>query len=369
MSQLFEGAAIGGMDLRNRFVRSATAEGMTDGTAVSDKLVEMYRALARGGVGLITTGFSHVSKKGQAIERMIALDDTADTAGLRSLTDAVHEEGARIMAQLAHGGANRYFDPGFPPEAPSAVRNRMSEAMPMPVAMTKADIAQTVRDFAKAAKNAVETGFDAVQIHAAHEYLLSEFLSPFSNTRTDRYGGLIENRARLLFEIYQAVRDAVGSDFPVTVKIHAKEYYDDGLTLEDAAWVCRELSAMGIDAIELHVFGGPEFLGIFVNIDEPGKEAYVGQYAKEIRPQIDCPLILNGGLRSLDVVERLYEEQAADYFSLASPLVSEPDLINKWQSGESRTTRCVSCRKCLFTVVQGGVARCYHFDGDAGRGT
>ena len=150
----------------------------------------------------------------------------------------------------------------------------------------------------------------------------------------------------------------------ITVKIHGKEYAPGGLTAEDANWVCRELSAMGVDAIELHAFGGPEFMSMFTNIDEPGKEAYVEPLAKELKSQIDCSLILNGGLRSLDVIERLQTEQVADFFSLSSPLVSEPDLLKKWQSGESRTARCISCRKCLFTMLQGGVARCYQFEGD-----
>ena len=364
MNQLFEGAAIGGMDLRNRFVRSGTARGMAAGTAVSDELIQMYRDLANGGVGLITTGFSHVSRKGQALEKMLSFGEDSDGPGLRRLTGAVHDGGAKIMAQLVHGGSSRVFDPGFPAEAPSAIKNETTQTMP--VAMTEADIAQTVRDFASATKRAVENGFDAIQIHAAHYYLLSQFLSPTFNTRTDQYGGPIENRARALFEVYQAVRNAVGSDIPIAVKIHAKEYSDDGLTVEDAAWVCRELSAMGVDAIELHVFGGAEFMGIFSNIDEPGKEAYVEQFAKEIKPQIDCPLILNGGFRSFDVVKRLCEEQTADYFSMASPLVSEPDLVNKWQSGESRIARCISCCKCLFAVLGGGAARCFEFNGESG---
>ena len=360
MSKLFENTAIGGMELRNRFIRSATAEAITDGTKVSRRLVDMYRDLAVGGVALITTGYAFISKKGQSIEKMIGFDDGADSTGLSSLAGAVHDEGAKIMAQLVHAGGNRLFDPGFPPEGPSAVQNRMSQATP--VEMTEQDIKQTVKDFASAAKRAVEFGFDAVQIHAAHEYLLSSFLSPFSNTRTDRYGGSIENRARLLFEVYQAVRTAVGSSFPVTVKINVIDYYDDGLTPDDSAWVCRELSALGIDAIEISATGGPEFMGIFTAIDEPSKEAYLEKYAKQVKSQIDCPLILVGGIRSLEVAERLNSDKAADFISMARPLLSEPDLIKKWETGKAKKARCISCAKCLVTLLQGGEARCYHFE-------
>ena len=361
MNGFFESASIGDMDLRNRFVRSATGLGMADGAAVTDELVERYRAVASGGVGLLITGFAYVSKKGQAIGTMMALDDTADGAGLQSLASAVHSEGAKIMAQISHTGANRLFDPGFPAEAPSAIPNRNTKVEP--IAMTEADIAQAIQDFASAAKRAIAYGFDGVEISAAQEYLLSAFLSPFSNVRTDQYGGPIKNRARALFEVYRAVRDAVGSGVPVTVKINAKDYYDDGLTWEDSAWVCRELSTMGVDAINLHASGGPEFFGLFSDINEPSKEAYLEQFSKDLKSQVDCPVILTGGIRSLGVIERLSEEGAADFISMSRPHISEPDLIKKWKTGESQTARCISCNKCFFAVLQGGVAQCYQFEG------
>lgn len=362
MNQLFQNASIGTMRLRNRFVRSATAEARTDGTAVSDDLVEMYRALAKGGVGLITTGYAHISEKGQAIPAMLAMDSTAKTSDLQRLTAAVHGEGAAIVAQLVHAGPNRGFDPGFPAEAPSAVQDRATETVP--VEMTEKDIQEMVGDFAAAAKRAKQGGFDGVQIHVAHGYLLSSFLSPYANIRTDKYGGSIENRARVVFEAYRAVRDAVGDDFTVTAKIDAKQYFDVGMNAEESAWVCRELSAMGIDAIELSAIGGPEFFGIFMNIDEPSKEAYLESFAKELKPSIKCPLILVGGLRSLDVIERLHSEGTADFFSMSRPLISEPDLVKRWESGDRTKARCISCTKCLFGLFEGVKVKCHHFEGD-----
>jgi|SaaInl7_200m_RNA_FD_contig_61_749654_length_2130_multi_22_in_0_out_0_3 2,4-dienoyl-CoA reductase-like NADH-dependent reductase (Old Yellow Enzyme family) len=360
MNQLFEKTAIGGMELRNRFVRSATFENMTEGTKVTDALVDTYRKLAEGGVALITTGITSISEKGQAQPNMPAMDGRADVAGLTKLSGIAHEGGAKIMAQLVHAGSNRTYDPGFPPEGPSVVQNRQSQATP--VEMTQRDIADAVSDFAAAAARAVEYGYDAVQIHAAHEYLLSQFLSPYTNQRSDQYGGSIENRARPLFEVYQAVRTAVGNDFPVTVKIDAKQYYDDGLTWEDSSWVCRELSALGVDAIELSAIGGQDFFGIFMDIPDSSKEAYLADFAKDLKSQIDTPVMLVGGLRSMDTIERLYEEKATDFFSLSRPLISEPDLVSKFQSGVSRKARCTSCTKCLFGVLQGtDVARCHQF--------
>lgn len=361
MNLPFEKTAIGSMELRNCFIRSATGENMSAGANVSDTLIGCYRELAEGGVALITTGMSFVSGKGQAIPNMLGMDETADASGLKKLSTTAHDGGAKIMAQLVHAGSNRLFDPGFPPLAPSAVQNRSSQAMP--VEMTEQDIADVVKDFAAAAKRAVEYGFDAVQIHAAHEYLLSEFLSPFSNLRTDQYGGSIENRARIIFEVYQAIRNAVGGSYPVTVKINAKEYYDDGLTWEDCSWVCRELAALGIDAIELSAFGGQDFFPVFSDITDPSREAYTEQLSKELKSQVDCPVILVGGIRSMGVIERLLNEQATDFISLSRPLISEPDLINKYQSGASSKARCISCNKCLFSVLQGtDVARCLHFE-------
>ena len=360
MDQLFQNASIGEMSLRNRFVRSATAEGITDNCNVNDELVNIYRDLAKGGVGLIITGMSHISKKGQSFPNMLGMEEDGRKPGLQKLTGVVHNKGAKIMAQLVHTGAKRLFDPGFPAEGPSAVKERTSQIEP--VAMTQEDINTTVNDFAAAAKIAMQSGFDAVQFHAAHEYLLSAFLSPYSNQRTDSYGGSIENRARIIFEVYQAVREAVGQSFPVTIKINAKDYYDVGLEWKDSAWVCRELSAMGIDAIELSASGGPDFFTIFSNIDNPEKEAYLESFAKEIKSQIKCPLILVGGFRSLEVVERVMREGAADFFSMARPLISEPDLIARWESGDRKKARCISCCKCLFSVLQNGTARCYTFE-------
>lgn len=293
---------------------------------------------------------------------MLSFGEGADEDGLKKLSGTVHDEGAKIMAQLVHAGSNRMFDPGFPAEGPSAVPHRMSQVTP--VQMSADDISQVIKDYAVAAARAVEYGYDAVQIHAAHEYLLSSFLSPFSNNRTDQYGGSIENRARLLFEVYRAVRDVVGDDFPVTVKINIRDFYDDGLTADDSAWVCRELSAMGINAIEVSATGGPEFMGMFTSIDDQSKEAYLEDLAKNLRPQIDCPLILVGGVRSYDVADRITSENTADFISMSRPLISEPDLINQWNAGTKKDSRCISCAKCLMNVLQGGEVRCYEFEPD-----
>jgi 2,4-dienoyl-CoA reductase-like NADH-dependent reductase (Old Yellow Enzyme family) len=286
--------------------------------------------------------------------------------GLRWLVEAVKQEGGKICLQIVHGGAQIMgaqimYDAVLPPRAPSAVKERATGNEPEE--MTLEDIRQTVADFAEAARRAKEAGFDAVEIHAAHGYLLSEFLSPYSNRRTDAYGGPIENRARIIFEVYQAIRARVGSDYPVMIKINSADFDEVGLTPGDSLWVSRELSSMGINAIELS--GGIPAAGELApareKINTPDKEAYFKNHAKELKPEIKCPLVLVGGLRSIEVIEEALTEGAADFFSLARPLISEPGLINRWRSGNRKRARCISCNKCLTAAVEEARLYCVAF--------
>jgi 2,4-dienoyl-CoA reductase-like NADH-dependent reductase (Old Yellow Enzyme family) len=162
--------------------------------------------------------------------------------------------------------------------------------------------------------------------------------------------------------VYKAIRNAVGQDFPVTIKINTEDLYDIGLSWNDSSWICQKLSDMGIDAIELSISGGEEFLKMFSNITTANREAYLKSYARELKPKIKCPLILVGGLRSLEVMNELFEEGSVDFFSMSRPLISEPNLINRWQSGDRRKARCLSCNKCIFTLLQGGIAKCYSYE-------
>lgn len=199
MSKLFETASINKMTLKNLFVRSSTWEGMADGNGeVTELLIDLYRDLARGGVGLILTGGAFITKRGQIGLGMLGAHDDALIPGLKSLAGAVHKEGGRVALQIVHGGSQGNFDTGMPTEAPSAVKERSTENMP--VEMTAKDIKRVIKEFVEAAGRAKEAGFDGVEIHAAHGYLLSQFLSPYSNRRTDQYGGPIKNRARIILE-------------------------------------------------------------------------------------------------------------------------------------------------------------------------
>lgn len=347
MDDLFEPAAIGAMELRNRFVRSGTWEGMAgDNGEATAALLDLYGKLAQGGAGLICTGFAYVNKKGKAVPRMLGIDDDRLIPSLQSVADRLHAGGAKACIQLSHSGSQGFVDTGSPAEAPSAVQDKASGKMPEE--MPAEAIRRVIDDFAQAARRAKRAGFDAVQIHACHGFLLSQFLSPYSNRRTDAYGGPIENRARIVYEIYDAVRSEVGRDFPVTIKINCADFDGAGLSTADAAVVCEKLADAGIDAIELSggTLAAGELSPMREKILEPEEEAYFRNEASAIRPRLKCPLILVGGMRSLPVMEKLLNARAADFFSLARPLISEPGLIKRWSSGDRKKARCLSCGKC-----------------------
>jgi 2,4-dienoyl-CoA reductase-like NADH-dependent reductase (Old Yellow Enzyme family) len=250
--QLFEPTTINGLMLNNRLVRSATWEGMCgeDGRPAA-ALIDLYRALAQGGVGLIVTGFAYVTVDGRPLPGAMGLHDDALAAEMQVLTEAVHREGGRICVQLGHaGGQTRSALCGGRLLAPSAVASPQYHPE-IPVEMTAADIERVIESFAAAALRARAYGFDAVQLHAAHGYLINQFLSPHTNQRTDAYGGNLEGRSRFLLEVYARVRAAVGDEYPVLVKLTGCDHLVEGFGLDEAVLVAKVLDNAGIDAIEV----------------------------------------------------------------------------------------------------------------------
>jgi 2,4-dienoyl-CoA reductase-like NADH-dependent reductase (Old Yellow Enzyme family) len=348
MARLFEKTQIKNLKLANRFIRSATWEGLAreDG-ACTHELIEIMVELAKSNVGLIITGHAYVSSEGQATVRQLGIDNDGLVEGLNEMTDAVHREGGRIIVQLAHGGLRA--DPkftGMTPMGPSTAEGLLESPGRE---MTVEDIQQVVNAFGQASLRAKEAGFDGVQIHAAHGYLLSQFLSPAFNQRGDDYGGNIENRARLLLEVLRGIRQAVGSSYPVFVKINCEDFLKEGLTREDAIRAGIMLDGAGIDAIE--VSGGTLFSGKYTpfrkEITFEREQAYFRQAAKKMRARIKAPVILVGGIRSYLLAERLVDEGFADYISMSRPYIREPGLIARWQSGDLRKATCISCNGCL----------------------
>lgn len=360
MSILFEQTTINGMRLENRFVRSATWEGMCeDDGRPTERLAEWYRELARGRVGLIITGYTFVRPEGKQLPRKMGLYSDAFAGEMRRLVEAVHEEGGKIAIQLVHaGGQTDAATIGRQPLAPSAVAS--PQYPEVPAAMTKADINDVVAAFGDAARRAREYGFDAVQIHGAHGYLVNQFLSPLTNKRDDEYGGSIENRCRFLLEVYDRIRSEVGDDYPVMIKLNAADNLEGGLVLDDALYAAKALDRRGIDAIE--VSGGTPASGeespVRANILRPEQEAYHVAMAHTIKDAVSCPVMVVGGIRSFAVAEKTVVEEAADYISLARPLIREPDLVRRWLEGDRKPARCISCNSCFEPGLKEGGIYC-----------
>lgn len=359
MSKLFEETTLKGMRLPNRFVRSATWEGMAaDDGSVTPKLVETMKALAAGGVGLIISGHTYVSPEGQAGPWQLGVHRDELVPGLRKMADSVHESGGRIVLQLAHAG--NFAAEQLTGQPPFVVSNFEGLAESPRRELTTGDIRQLVSTYAEAAGRARAAGFDAVQIHSAHGYLLSQFLSPAFNRRRDEYGGSIENRARIHLEVYRAVREAVGDDYPILIKINCRDFSENGLSLEDSVAAAGLLADAGIDAIE--VSGGlltavklsPSRPGI----NSPEKEAYFSEEVAAFRKAVHAPLIQVGGMRSFEVAERIVESGAADYISMCRPFIREPGLINRWKAGDRRKAECKSDNLCFKPGFSGKGVYC-----------
>jgi 2,4-dienoyl-CoA reductase-like NADH-dependent reductase (Old Yellow Enzyme family) len=354
MSKLFETSEINGMKLANRFVRSATWEGMAaDDGACTPKLIDLMAALAKGGVGLIVSSHAYVSPEGQAGPWQVGVYDDKLIPGLQEMTAAVHENGGKIVMQLAHAG---YFaNPKLTGQTPMAPSNAEGFAKGPRQEMTADDIQGVVKAYGAAAKRAQTAGFDGVQIHSAHGYLLSQFLSPAFNQRRDEYGGGIENRARALVEVLRQIRQTVGSDFPVLVKMNCQDFIENGLSLEDSLQAAKRLVENGIDAIELSggVLISPKLSPSRMGIKSEEKEAYFQNEARAFKKEIKVPLILVGGNRSFQVAERLVNEGLADYLSMSRPLIREPGLINRWKSGDLSRATCLSDNMCFMPAMKG----------------
>ena len=360
MSILFETTEINGMKLRNRFVRSATWEGMASPEgAVTPKLIDTMAALARGGVGLIISSHAYVRKEGQASPWQIGVYQDELIDGLREMTAAVHEAGGTMALQLAHAG--HFAAEQITGTPPLVVSDYAGLAQTPRKEMMVKDFEELVTAFADAAVRAKSAGFDGVQIHAAHGYLLSQFLSPAFNRRLDNYGGSIRNRSRIHLEILHAIRKVVGGDYPVLVKLNCRDFAENGLSLEDSISTAGLLADAGLDAIELSgglLTGGGKLSPSRSRIDSEDKEAYFREELRAFKKQIRIPLILVGGIRSFGIADELVEEGAADYISMCRPFIWEPDLIARWKAGDRRKAECKSDNLCFMPGLEGNGIQC-----------
>jgi 2,4-dienoyl-CoA reductase-like NADH-dependent reductase (Old Yellow Enzyme family) len=352
--KVFEPEEINGMKLANRFVRSATWEGMaTEKHFYSPELIQLLVRLAKGGVGLIITSSTNICPEGQAGIRQAGIWSDSFIPALKEMTDLVHESGSKIAMQINHAGPRADFS--ITKEAPIGPMFQEKEDGTFCREMTRLDIRRVAEAFGAAAGRAKKAGFDGVQVHAAHGYLLSAFLSPYFNKRRDEYGGTMENRARFLLEVLQAIFAAVGDDFPVIVKMNADDFLPGGFSAQEMVQTAALLEGAGVDAIELSggtAFSGkclPSRLGKLL----PEEEGYYKQEAQKYKERIGIPLLLVGGFRSLEICEQFVQEGIGDLIALCRPLIREPKLIARWKAGDTRPSTCISDNLCYRPVREG----------------
>jgi len=356
MAHIFDKTQIKQMTLKNRFVRSATWEGMgrEDGSS-TPQFTDLMVKLAKGGVGLIITGHAYIAPAGQASPYQLGIYSDHLIPGLKNAVDAVHQADGKIVVQLAHGGCQSMPKfTGTEPAGPSALE---IDGKVLCREMTADEIKEAVRLFGEAAFRAKEAGFDGVQIHGAHSYLLNQFLSPFYNKRQDEYGGDFNNRSRIVLETYRTIRSAVGDDYPVLIKLNSDDFLENGFTTDEMIELAGVLEKEGIDAIEMS--GGAIQSDKYLRPVRPGKidsekeEVYYREAAIRYKEKINVPLMLVGGIRSYKVAEQLVNDGITDYIAMSRPFIREPDLIKRWQSNDYSKSECRSDNTCYRPGIKG----------------
>ncbi len=355
---LFDKTRIKSLELSNRFIKSSTWCGTADGKGcVTDRTLTMYGELAKGGVGLILTGGQHVMTNGVGLPYGLGNCDDSQAQGLKSLADTVHKEGCKIVAQLSHQLARantKLFSEGDEVWGASAVP--YSQSSPVPKEMSQSDIARYVDAFAAAAGRSYKCGFDGIMIHAAHSFGVHQFLSGAWNQRTDSYGGSTQNRYRVVGEILEAIKGKVGPDFPIMIKLSAEDFVKGGLEPPESLEIARRLEQDGIAAIQVSAccsVSGNNKHCPKTEILEPQDEGYLMDFSQYIKDAVKVPVIAVGGIRSCSTAEGVLKDGKADYISLARPLIREPNLINRWRSGNTAKAKCISCNGCFETGMQG----------------
>ncbi len=383
----FDPIKIGPLQLRNRFIKSGANEGMAKGGTPSKMLVEHHRAIAAGGAAMTTVAYCAVSADGRTFVDQVQLEP-GSVKHLRALTDAVHGEGAAACAQITHGGAFTFL-PELSTRYPRSASGGFNAAGVISgrlfrTGMKPDDLERTAEEFAAAARLARKAGFDAVEIHMGHGYLLSQFLSPAYNKRRDPYGGSTENRARFPAMVLRHVLDAVGKDLAVTCKICVTEGFKGGATAEDAAIVAQVLEREGANLLVLSggmnveapwaIFGSPMPRAATEGLQNPVirtatrimrlwepkisfHELYFMEHSRKVRAAVRMPLAFLGGVKSMAGVEQAMAE-GFDCVVMARALIHDAQLVNKFRSGEATQSGCTACNECVVMMYTPGGTSC-----------
>jgi len=391
MSILFEPIKIKNTEIKNRFVHSAIYEGMAlESGEITDDIVKRYRTMAKGQVGLIIPGYFYVHESGRAMKYQSGIHQDEMIIGIRRLVKAVHEQESKIILQLVHAGMQtekKLID--SLPLAPSA-SIRHPQTFIKPRELSEDQILELIQAFGTAAARAVEAGADGIQLHAAHGYLINQFLSPFFNQRKDNWGGTAENRFRFLKKTILQVRKNMPENMPLLIKLNTFDHTPrPGITPEMAVTYADMLKALPVDGLELSCGTGTFSYMNMCRGEMPQKEILqslpfwmrpfgkiitnklVGKYdlsapynldaAKRIRPVIpNMALLLVGGMRKKSEMEEIVQNGCADFISIARPFLREPFLIKKFMEGKTESASCTSCNRCLAAVVNQIQVRCYY---------
>jgi 2,4-dienoyl-CoA reductase-like NADH-dependent reductase (Old Yellow Enzyme family) len=383
MPDLFEQTNIKSMQLKNRLVRSATFERMCDKDGYpTNELLNLYEKLAKGGVGLIITGFATVSKNFRT-PFTSRIDEDELISKYKKITDKVHEYDCCIAMQINHPGRQTTkSDTGNEPIAPSAVNCRFPESIPRE--MTEEEIESVINDYVNAAVRIKEAGFDAIQLHGAAGYLINQFLSPYTNRRTDQWGGSLENRIRFMKEIYFGCRQNLGENYPILIKLNSHDNMKHGLKLDEGIKIAEMASVMGFDAIEvssgifedgLSTLCGDFPADILIDDfhafdDKPVMRFLMRHFGKKlmkmpnftpefnreaarlIKQKVNIPVFNVGGIHDPKAMIDVLEQKDADYISLSRPLIADPGFPAKIKKGILLPSKCIQCNHCFFYLMK-----------------
>ena len=324
-----------GTTIKNRFFKSAMSEGMgTRDFQPKKNIATLYKRWAEGGTGLIITGNIMVDPKGTAEPGNIVFDKNSNMEILKDWAKQGQQHGAKVMVQLNHPGKQAPKTIAKETVAPSAVPlgNGLNKLFSTPRALTTSEVEELVQKFVTSAKVAKEAGFSGVQIHAAHSYLISQFLSPHDNRRTDKYGGSLENRMRFLKEIYLGMREELGKNFTIGIKINSTDFKEDGLTEEDSLKTIIELANLGLDFVEISggTYERPAMMGA---TSKSTNQVFFAEYSKKLKQKIEIPVVVTGGIRSINAMNTLLNDNTTDFIGIARPLTIDPNIPNKIKQG------------------------------------
>lgn len=337
------------LTLRNRFMRSATYDGSADDTgAATEASVGLFRKLGQANISLVVTGHAFIDRSGQAGPGQYGIHCDEMIPGLSRITKAVHEGGGKAAIQISHAGINSGY---LQAQGLTALAvSTSAEAKQPHREMAEEDIEKLIDCFVAAARRAVEAGFDAVQLHAAHGYLMSQFLSPITNRRHDKWGGDPEKRRRFHLEVIQRIHKAMGNRIILMAKFGVKDDVEGGLTLEEGLETARRMASAGVSAIE--VSGG---LGLASVVKGVG---YFRDRTAAVKRAVSVPVVVVGGIRNLDIVHSILDNGDADLISMSRPFIRETDLLQRWQKGNISPATCISCSRCLVTTRKGSLLQC-----------